>query len=204
MEIVSTYTALPSAAQNYRRTYAVLDQMAIYLSDGANWLALTDRIVDKFGSYSAPLTFTGTTKLKVREFVIPAGCWKDLQQLDLQYTLQKSGTSENFTGEIRIGTTGTVSDQIVNGAAGGTLLGGSSDGGGVLLPIMRLSATSVQKGGNGSTGGSWAGGSATDVQAAVTVPNLDSNAVSVTLWVTSSAAVETLSLYQARALLSKA
>lgn len=199
MDIVPSYTSLPLAAQNYRRSYYVVDQAAAYLSDGTNWLPLADRVLYDLGATTPP-TMTGVTETILSQFVIPAGCWKNSQDLILRASAQKSGTSENFTGRLRIGTLGTVSDALI---IAGTLLGGTSDGTGFELPVKRLSATSVFKYGPGSFTGALLGGSTTDVAAAVTVPNLDSNAVYVTLSALSSAAVETVTLYNYRATLSK-
>lgn len=199
MDIVSTYTSLPTAAQNYRRTYFVSDQSAAYISDGSNWLPLHDRTLDDLGSTTPP-TANGTSEVILRQFVIPAGCWRNFQEMWLSMTVKKSGTSENFTGRVRIGTLGTTSDTLI---AQNTALGGTSDGGGILLPFKRISATSIQKLGNGSFGGSMIGGSSTDVDNAVTVANLDSNAVMVTLSALSSAASETLTLVAYRASLTK-
>jgi hypothetical protein len=199
MDIVSTYTSLPAAASNYRRTYWVTDQKAGYLSDGTNWLPLSERVMYDLGATTAP-TMSGTIEVILSQFVIPAGCWRDAQDLMIAITSQKSGTTENFTGRLRIGTLGTVSDTLV---IAGTLLGGTSDGTGFLLPVKRLSATSLLKYGPGSFTGSLLGGSTTDVASAVAVSNLDSNAVTVTLSALSSSTVETVSLLHFRATLSK-
>jgi hypothetical protein len=199
MDIVPSYTSLPLAAQNYRRTYWVTDQKAGYLSDGTNWLPLSERVLHDLGAETPP-TMSGTVETILDQFIIPAGCWRDTQDLMIMITSQKSGTTENFTGRLRIGTLGTLSDTLV---IGGTLLGGTSDGTGFFLPIKRLSATSVFKYGSGSFSGSMGGGSTTDVAAAVTVNNLDSNAVTVTLSALSSSTVETVTLYNFRATLSQ-
>jgi hypothetical protein len=199
MDIVSTYTALPTAAANYRRTYWVTDQKAGYLSDGTNWLPLSDRVMYDLGATTPP-TMSGTTETILSQFVIPAGCWQNAQDLNILASSQKTGTTENFTGRLRIGTLGTVSDTLI---IAGTLLGGTSDGTGFILPIKRLSATSLFKYGPGSFTGSLLGGSTTDVASAVTVSNLDSNAVTVTLSALSSSTVETVSLLNFRATLSK-
>lgn len=199
MDIVSTYTALPTAAANYRRTYWVTDQKAGYLSDGTNWLPLSDRMLYDLGSATPP-TMTGTTEVILAQFVIPARCWRDFQDLWLFMTMKKSGVSENVTGRIRVGTTGTVSDTLVNQ---GTSLGTTSDANGIQMPIKRISATSIQKLGNGSFGGSLTGASSTDIEPAATVANLDTNAVYVSLSALSSAAAETVSLVTFSASLSK-
>ena len=199
MDIVSTYTALPTAAANYRRTYWVTDQKAGYLSDGTNWLPLSDRMLYDLGSATPP-TMTGTTELILAQFLIPAGCWRDFQDLWLFMTMKKNGVSENVTGRIRVGTTGTVSDTLVNQ---GTSLSTTSDASGIQMPIKRISATSIQKLGNGSFGGSLAGASSTDIEPAATVANLDTNAVYVSLSALSSAAAETVSLVTFSASLSK-
>ena len=142
----------------------------------------------------APNTQTlGTAKVMAQN-LIPLGLLTNRSRLRITYTYSKSATSETCTHNFRLGTAGTTADTSLatTGAPGGTNVTVGN-----FIEFQRLSATSLLRLGMAVTG-SYNGPSTTAIAGAVTVPNMDTNNLFLSLTSLSSANVETYTLHDYR------
>lgn len=135
----------------------------------------------------------GTAKVMAQN-LIPAGLLADRSRLRITYTYGKSASAETCAHNFRLGLTGTTSDTSI-GNTGAP--GGANVAVGNVLEFQRLNATSLLRLGMAITGG-YNGPSTTAIPAAVTVPNMDTNPLFLSLTSLSSANVEVYTLYDYR------
>lgn len=187
----TSFAALPPAAENSGVIYRVTDAAnSLWESNGTRWRPVNGRAVIK--TLPTEFSMSGTTAVKAFESILPAGCVKDGDTLQLRYTLGKSGTAETCQITVRLGTAGTTADTTLSSF--GPLVT-TNISAGILADYKRLSAASVRKQGNGANNSAFAGQSTAAVNSPVAVSSLDSNAMYLAIWMANSAAVETSTMY---------
>jgi hypothetical protein len=195
VQVVKSYTwaGLP-AASAYIGVAVVSDigGGSYWASNGSTWYPLGNRIT----LYDMPASnaqLCGTEKI-MAQLSIPAGLLKNRDKLRVTYTYTKSSTVETATHNFRLGTAGTVAD---TGIAATTAPGGTSVVVGNIIEFQRASATTLQRLGGSVTGG-YNGPSTTALPAPVTVANMDTNPLFLSLTSVSSANAETYTLVDYR------
>lgn len=141
-------------------------------------------------SASSVTTAGNTNEQIIRSTLLPVGFIGDGHFLEVAFNAKKSGTSATETFRLRIGTAGTTADtQVWSNAA----MTGATDNVSAMVRIYRISATSVivQTITNAL---SPFGSTATDF-AAVTVANIDSNGLVLSLTGQHSDGTETATNY---------
>lgn len=186
-----TFATLPSAVLNSGVTARVTDlNNSLWESNGTRWRPVNGKAVIK--TLPTEFSMSGTTAVKAFESILPAGCVKDGDTLQLRYTLGKTGTAETCTINVRLGSAGTVADTALSSFGP---LATTNISAGILADYKRLSATSVRKQGNGANNSAFAGQSTAAVNSPVTVASLDAAPAYLAIWMNNSAAVETSTMY---------
>lgn len=144
-----------------------------FFSNGFRWKPVTDSIVlDAVDTANSGIANTAEQNLNPNHIVIPAGVIANFDRLRLWTSMSKSAGIDSTTINIRFGPLGTVADPILSTI---TTLATTNQSLGVLTEFKRLSATTMQKQGNASSDVSYNGASAGAYPAAVTVANMDTN-----------------------------
>jgi hypothetical protein len=186
-----TFATLPAAAANSGVTARITDLAnTLWESNGTRWRPVNGRAVIK--QLATEYSMSGTAAVKAFECILPAGCVQNGDTLQFRYTLGKNGTSETCSINVRLGTTGAVTDTALSSFGP---LATTNISAGIDADYKRLSATSVRKQGNGANNSAFAGQSTAAVNSPVTVSSLDAAASYLTIWMANSAAVETSTLY---------
>lgn len=195
-----TWAAKPSATGRTGQIIRITDVStgqsgagggALFMSNGTRWKPLFDVTIDAIDTANVGLANTTEQQLSPNHVLIPAGLIGDTDRIYIDLTATKSGTGDSCTLRLRYGPTGTVADPVLvvlssMAAASQTLA--------TILEFKRISATSIQKMGNGDTALSYIGPSTTAYPAPVTVANMDSNGMymSFTAQMTGGTEVPTL------------
>lgn len=143
-------------------------------------------------AFQDKLTNVTTEEIK-GQVLIPAGLWATVDhKILVRHTLTKSGTSNTATYTIRLGTAGTTSDTLIIAAAAGSPTGTSRQGQNDRY-FVRDSATTVNQ--------PFSGNAAYDTTTAtpttsVTVSNMDSNALYLSMGIYVATGTETTQLRQ--------
>ena len=186
-----TWATLPTASSVSGMQARVTDlNNAVFESNGTRWKPVNGRAV--IASVDAATSMSGITETIVFQKLIPANVIKNSDRLCIKCTFSKSGVSESTTFTVRVGKLGTIADTSLQSAI---ILSTTTVSAGIYDDFKRISATSLQKMGNGSQSTQYNGGSTAAVPTAVTVANLDSNPVYLTITFTQSAAAETATLH---------
>lgn len=192
--ITVTWANLPAAASFQGRICRVSNlNNALFESNGTRWKPVNGRAL--IGSIDTDVTMTGTTETVMFQKLFPAGALRNGDVLSLVYSIGKSGTSETTSVGIRLGAAGTTADTSLSAFGPMTTTNQSA---GLWAEYSRVSATSVEKCGSGANNSAFVGPAATTLNAPVTVANMDSNAVYLSLTMAQSAAVETATLRRLR------
>lgn len=195
-----TFAQLPSAASAAGRpAYRVTDigpagYGSLWISNGVRWSPLGGRLVLK--TLGAPLSgITNTPETIAIQALLPAGSWQVNDNLRFWYNPTKSGTTDVCVRGFRIGTAGTVADTQVET---GNIIGAGNQTAGTITDLKLVSATTVQKVGQGSASlGTYAIQGAV-APAAVTISSAATNALYVTLTLKSSNTNDTVGLQSAQ------
>lgn len=193
-----TQATLPSAASwsGYTATLTDLGENGTYVhSNGTRW-----RVLNGSGSLKtlgAAVTGIANSETIVLQTLIPAGAWQTNDLLLFNnLSILKSGTTDTGRLTVRIGTAGTTADTAITGlsamsivSAANTMYGASP------LGIKLVSATSAQRLGQNSIVPF--GGASSGSIAATTISDASSNALYVSVSLSSSGTTDTLTIQSA-------
>jgi hypothetical protein len=189
------YASLPAAAAgNAGKILRVTDigpsgAGSLWISTGSRWVPLNGSVGL---ARAARQTGIGTGETLAMQALVPVGVLKVDDVLRLFFSLTKSGTTDQCTHRLRIGTAGTTADtQIWTG----NILAAANQSGGFISEVSIISATSVQRMGQGAlTTGSYSIASNTAAPAAVAISSADSNPLYVSLFLLSTGATNTVAI----------
>lgn len=188
-----TWATIPAASGTVRRVFLTdIGGGTIWLSNGVRWFPENKSILIYTTTADNAQTL-GTAKVMAQN-LLPAGLWQDRDTIRITYTYAKAAGSETCTHNFRLGTAGTTADTSL---ASTTAPGSTNLSVGNVLELQRVSSTSVRRNGTGVIGG-MVGTSTSAFPAAITVSNLDTNAMYLSLTSVSSANVELYTLYNYR------
>lgn len=194
--VTSTY---PNALINYPpatnngRVIAMSDlNYVLFRSDGVRYKPI-DRIA-VIGSLDTTWVGAASTSEQISfSRLFPASLLADGDLFRVTVTAGKSNTSETFDAAFRFGTAGTVADTAIQPAFNAMV---STKSIGYVQIFRRESATTIRRLGSASNLATFSGvGHALDVNAVVTVSNMDSNPMYLTLTSKMSVGVEIPSVY---------
>lgn len=152
----------------------------LFTSNGTRWkLVNLEGKIDGVDTRNVGVANTTEQDLTPNSVLLPAALTADTDTFLLRLTLSKSGSSDSCTVRLRLGTTGTNTDPVLTTI---TSLSGASVSFGSLFEFKRISSTTVQKMGSGDSTGGFSGPSVTAIPAAVTVPDMSSNALRFKVW----------------------
>lgn len=194
---VLTWANRPSLASNVRG--------AIYASDvgGGNYFDWNGTrykpvngmcTLDTIDTANSAVANTTEQNLNPNHRVIPAGVIQGNDRIRLFIGASKNGGVDTSTIRVRFGPLGTIADPVIATIAG---LAAANLTFGTIMEFKRISATTIQKQGSGDTNASYGGASAVTYPAAVTVSNMDTTAMflSITSQMTAGTEITTLQDY---------
>lgn len=188
----TTYANLPPAATVPNAQARVTDvggsPGSIWTSSGTRWYPLNGRTT--LYAKDTRATTQSTTEVVLGQYLIPANVIQVGDRVRVICTYSKSGTVETETVKFRLGTAGTIADATIQS---NTALATTQDSMGLLLDFKLMSATSIQKLGNGGTSG-YAGSSSGAYPAPVTISSASANALYLSLTAFLSVGSETAAL----------
>lgn len=193
---VTTWAGKPSASSAGAGGRIIVTDVGSYrtdwISDGSVWRPMNGRVT--LATLSSNVTsVTGITEQILKSVALPAGMLIAGCTLRLGAATLKSGTAETSTVRVRIGSTGTTSDQIVMAPTMATTV----DGLGMFCEFHRASATTMLRTGAGGNTTLFPMGTSNASQTtAVTVANMDTTANTIIITSQYSASVETTTLNQ--------
>jgi len=168
---------------------------SVFVANAFRWKPLNASIVlDSVDTANSAIANTTEQNLNPNHVVIPAGVVGNFDRLRLWVSLSKNGSVDTSLIQIKYGPLGTTADPVL---ATITTLATTNQSLGCLLEFKRLSATTMQKQGNASTDVSYNGSSGGAYPGAVTVANMDTNPMylSITSTMTTGAEICTLQDY---------
>lgn len=186
-----TWATLPAASAQVGAMALVTDINGgtFFRSNGTRWKPYNNVAALKL--LGDRVTMTGATEVVLAQVALPAGILQNGDGLRIRQSLSKSSTSETATLRLRLGTFGTTGDTTIwsNASIATVAISAGYD-----LAFKRKAATEIIKTGSGSTMQPFAGVSTAVYPSPVTVANMDSSDLFLSLTCTMSAAVETLAL----------
>jgi hypothetical protein len=188
----STFAKLPAVTTGNR--LALVNDIgpagfgSLWISDGTRWRLLGGRqVIAMLGAAVGSIANSETVVMQTAA-ALPAGSWQTNDVLRLSFTVNKSGTTDALTGNVRIGTAGTTGDTAVVSAT--TILAAANRSGTFQFDIKLVSATSAQRVGVATT----AQVSATAEVAAVTISSAATAALFVSFTILSSSTNDTVGI----------
>ena len=183
-------TAFP-AGSNSGRICRITDMNnALFESNGTRWKPINSLAL--IGSLDTDTSMSGTAETIMYQRSLPASILQNGDRLRVYFTASKSGVSETATYALRLGTSGTIADPVIQTFAA---LATTQISTGVLQEFKRLSATTIRKLGAGNSATSFAaGGVVTALATPVAVSSMDSNPMFLSLTIVSNAAAETITV----------
>lgn len=139
--------------------------------DGSRFKAVNGSVLlDSIDTANSSTTATTQQNLNPNHRLIPAGVIGANDRLRIWLGASKNGTTAAITLRVHFGPLGTISDPVI-----ATILdlATTNVSYGTLMEFKRISATQLQKQGNGNPGDSYGGANATAYPAAVTVSSMD-------------------------------
>ncbi len=195
--IASLWAALPPAASVPFQLRRVIDVSAgqsgagggaIFISNGSRWKPLTnDQVIDGIDTRNVGVAGAGEQILTSTSVLLQSGLIAISDKLDLDLTASKTGSSESCILRVRLGPTRTTADALLTQI---TSMSGGSTSFANRLVFKRIGATQMQKMGNGDPAGGYNGPSVTALPGAVTIANLDSVGVYLSISAEMSGATE--------------
>lgn len=165
---------------------------SLFFTNSTRWKPVNSGVLlDAVDTTNTSIANTTEQNLNPNRIGIPGGVIGNFDRLRLWVSLSKSGTVDSTTLQIKFGPLGTIADPSIGTI---TTLATTNQSIGFLLEYKRLSATTIQKQGNASTDVSFNGASAGAFPAAVTVANMDNNAMFLSITSQMTTGVETVSL----------
>lgn len=165
---------------------------SVLTSTGTKWKTLNGAcLLDAVDTTNNAIANTAEQQLNPNHALIPAGLINDFDRIKIILSASKNGTADTATIRLRFGPLGTVADPIL---ATITALATTNQSLGTIMQFKRLSSTTIQKQGAGDPNVNFTGASATAYPAAVTVSNMDTTAMylSVTSQMTTGAEIASL------------
>jgi hypothetical protein len=159
--------------------------------------------VTQLKTLGASVSAINNTETVVMQALLAPGQWQTNGYLRIELTGGKSGTTDTFRLNVRIGTAGTTGDTAITGLSDLTIINAAGQYGGWVFDIKLNSATSAQKMGVTTavtTTYSSASLAAANV-AATTISSAATNALYVTVTANSSSTTDTVSVTSGRILL---
>lgn len=165
---------------------------SLFYSNGTRWKPVNGgALLDAVDTPNISIANTAEQQLNPNHIAIPAGLVGDFDRLRLKLTLSKSAAVDSSTVRVRYGPLGTVADPVITTI---TVLSAANQSYGAQIDFKRASATTLQKLGNADPSTGFNGAVASAVTAAVTVSNMDSNAMYLTISSQMMTGTETVSL----------
>jgi len=186
-----TWATLPSASAQIGQLAFVTDINGgtFFRSNGTHWKPYNNIAVLK--ALGDRVTMTGTSEFILAQVALPAGIMQNGDNLRIRQSLSKSSTAETATLRLRLGTFGSTGDTTIWANAS---LATASISAGYDLSFKRKAAAEIIKTGSGSTLQPFTGVSTAAYASPVTVANMDSSDMFLSLTCASSAGVETIAL----------
>ena len=194
----NTYTAatLPAASSVSAGTLAYVSNWGakgtLAMSDGSSrWRPVNGRTM--LAKMTVAISGINNTAQRVLRAQIPAGMIAAGDDIELLFSLIKSGGTDTARLSAYYGPTGDNTDTAIIGYSAYQQVAAASRGGGIIGRIATISATSVQRTGNAASSGSAYGAiSASASSLATTVPDMSAAATWVSVYVDSSGATDTI------------
>jgi hypothetical protein len=166
---------------------------SLWAANGTRWYPVNGHV--PIGSVDTNQTTTSTTTLAMANFLIPATSWQNKDRMRLRAQFTKSGVAETLSINVRFSSTsGDIAGTVIKAFS----MAATDDTGGFLVDFRRESATSVLPIAMASlTVGSYPGTNTSNVSSAVTVTNMDSNAMYFIITGAMNTGVETGTLIEA-------
>lgn len=138
---------------------------------GARWKPVNGNLtLDSVDTANSAVANTAEQNLNPNHIVVPAALIGNFDRLRLWVSMSKNGTVDTSLIQIKYGPLGTIADPVI---ATVSALATTNQSIGFLLEFKRLSATTIQKQGNASTDVSYNGANAGAYPGPVTVANMD-------------------------------
>jgi hypothetical protein len=151
----------------------------VLFSTGTRWKPVNGSILlDAIDTANIGVANTTEQQLNPNHVVIPAGLIAGFDRLRVFLAMSKSGGADTSTIRLRFGPLGTVADPVI---ATITSLATTMQSLGSVMQFKRASATTLQKQGSGDPNLSYDGASTTPYPAAVTISNLDTTPMYLTV-----------------------
>ncbi|MES1989227.1 MAG: hypothetical protein V4440_14580 [Pseudomonadota bacterium] len=148
-------------------------------------------LLDSIDTANAGIANTAEQQLNPNHNLMPAGLLQGFDRFRIYLAASKSGTVDTCTLRVRFGPLGTVADPVI---ATITALATTNQTYGTIMEFKRATATTVQKQGAGDPNVNYGGASATAYPAAVTVSNMDTTAMYLSLTAQMTAGTEATTL----------
>ena len=147
--------------------------------------------LDEVDTPNVGLANTLEQQLNPNHVAIPAGLLQDFDRIRLRISASKNGSSDSATIRLRYGPLGTAADALIATIPAPAVANQSF---GVMIDFKRLSNTSWRQLGNADPSQSMLGSSTGAPASAVTVANMDTNAMflSITMQMTVGSEIPTL------------
>lgn len=143
--------------------------------NGTRWRPLSGVVtLDAIDTANVGTTGTAEQQLNPNRIAIPAGLMVNGDRIRVITSASKSGASDSCTLRLRFGANGTVADTLLTTISS---LAASNQSYNDIFDYKRISATQVQQQGNQT----FKGASVAAYPAAITVANMDSNAMFLTI-----------------------
>ncbi len=189
------YASLPAAAGTGALFFQVSDigpsgAGSVWISNATRYSPLGGRVV--VASMGTPVSGIANSETIELQALFPINSIQINDTVRMWVTPTKSGTTDSLTGTVRIGTAGTTSDTSV---MAGTHIATASLSAGLVFDFKLLSATSIQKTGQGATGsGSYSTASTSAAASPVTITSAAANALYVSYSIKSSSTNDTVGM----------
>jgi hypothetical protein len=159
--------------------------------------------VTQLKTLGASVSGINNTETVVMQAQLAPGQWQTNGYIRIELTGGKSGTTDIFRLNVRIGTAGTTGDTAIDGLSNLSIMNAAGQYGGYVFDIKLNSATSAQKMGAASaattTYSSTSVGAAN--VAATTISSAATNSLYITVTANSSSTTDTVSVTSGRILL---
>lgn len=165
---------------------------SMFFTNGTRWKPTGPVLLDSVDTPNTSVANTTEQNLNPNHIIIPAGLIAvNGDRLRLRATFSKSAGVDSSTINLRFGPLGTIADPIIMTSTG---LATTNISMGLVVDFKRATATTLQKEGSASTDSPYGGPSAGAFPAAVTISNLDSVAMYMSITSTMTAGTETVTL----------
>jgi hypothetical protein len=198
------FANLPSASAHSGELAIVTDAGkygSLWRSTGTSWRPLHPILLEQI---RAPVSIvSGTGENLYVQAAIPAGVLIAGSDIELDFSVTKSGSSETMSGKVRIGSEGTTGDTALTTISALPVIASASNRRAHVRTLVRIDSTTSAMLLHGTPNQQYPEGQTSVVFAADTIPNTASNTIYVSLGLYFSASTETGSLVDARMILHR-